>query len=392
MGSRLSAVDSAWLHMEEPGNLMNINGVFVVDGPLRPEAVRQRLCERLLEYEPFLSRVVDPGARRPRWERDPDFDLDRHVIFCEGPLMKRVEELLSRPLDRSHPLWQMHCLPVENGWALIARLHHVIGDGVALMQVLGHMADRVPTTYRAPHLERRHGPRPWARSALDLVSNVLRPEPGTALKGRLGKPKRAVVSPPLDLGWLRTRRQQLGCTLNDLLLEAVTASLRGYLGRAPQSLRAVMPVDLRRPGDERLGNRFGLAFVTLPVGLEEREARLTYLRHHLDGLKHSVQPLLLYGVLGLAGLLPTRAESALVRFFGTRATAVVTNVPGPREPIEILGQPLRDLMFWVPQSGRLALGISLISYAGTVRIGVASDAGLIPDPERIVEGFMAALA
>ncbi len=395
MGEPLTAVDAAWLHMEEPGNLMNINGVFLFDGALRWEEMRVRLAERLLEFERFRCRVVEKPFRRPRWELDPDFDVARHVVRLEPTenLMELVSSLLSRPLDRDHPLWQLHCVETGDGWALIARLHHAMGDGVALMHVLGHLADRAPETYRAPHLQNHRDLACWARSVADLVGDVvLKLEPRTSLKGVLGTAKRAAVSTAVDLESLRAPRRTLGCTVNDLLLEAVTASLGQYLARPPAALRVVMPVDLRRPDDEKLGNRFGLVFVRLPVGTGEPAARMQALRAGLERLKRSVQPLLVYAILNLAGLLPGKLESWLVRFFGSRATAVVTNVPGPREVMTILGQPLRDLMFWVPQSGRLALGISLISYAGTVRVGVASDAALIPDPQRIVAGFEQALA
>lgn len=394
MGKNLSPVDCAWLHMEEPGNLMNVTGLFLFEGPLRMEALRARIRERLLPFEPFHCRILERTGRRPRWEPDPDFDLDRHLVLAnpQDDLMGFVSELLSRPLDRSHPLWQFHCLETGSGWAMVARLHHVIGDGVALMHVMGRLADRVPQTYRVP---RREGPPPrgaWLRSALDLIGTVvLSPEPRTGLKGALGQVKRAVVSPPFELERLRQIRAELGCTVNDLLLDAVTSSLRSAMDKPPAAIRAVMPVNLRRPEDEQLGNRFGLAFVSLPVGEAELAGRLQALRAGLARLKGSLQPLLLYAVLYLAGLLPRSWEAWLVRFFGTRATAVVTNVPGPSEPIEILEQPLRDLMFWVPQSGRLALGISLISYAGRMRVGVAADAGVIPHPERIVQNFENAL-
>ncbi|MCE7874000.1 DUF1298 domain-containing protein [bacterium CPR1] len=397
-GQRLAAIDTAWLHMEEPGNLMNICGVFVFEGTVDPVALRELLLERLLCFAPFRCRVVELPMRRACWQEDPDFDLDRHLVVLERTedLFGLVSDLLSQPLDRSRPLWMMHCLPYHQGWALIARLHHAIGDGVALMHVLGHLADRVPDTYRAPHLERPSGPLPWTRSAIGLVRDVLlQPEPMTALKGSLGRAKRAAVSAPIDLESLKQARQRLGCTLNDLLLGALSGSLRAYLlkrGAVAPSIRVVMPVDLRKPQDEKLGNFFGLAFVSLPLGESEPLRRIELLKAQLARLKRSFQPAILCGILWLAGLLPRLLESLLVRLFGSRATAVVTNVPGPKVPMELRGQPLRELMFWVPQSGRLGVGISLISYANTFRIGVATDAGLIPHPEEIVQGFEVELA
>jgi hypothetical protein len=141
-----------------------------------------------------------------------------------------------------------------------------------------------------------------------------------------------------------------------------------------------------------LGNRFGLVFVELPVGLPEPRARLSECKRRLDALKGSPQAVLVYALLQLAGRLPIWGEGLLVDIFGARATAVATNVPGPRLPLRFAGRPVRQIMFWVPQSGRLGLGVSILSYAGEVRVGIAADAGLIPDPERLVAEYAASFA
>jgi hypothetical protein len=87
------------------------------------------------------------------------------------------------------------------------------------------------------------------------------------------------------------------------------------------------------------------------------------------------------------GLAPVQVEQVGLRFFGSKATAVLTNVPGPRQPLYMAGRKIDKVMFWVPQSGHMGLGISILSYAGGVMLGIATDAGLVPDPERIVDGF-----
>jgi hypothetical protein len=98
-----------------------------------------------------------------------------------------------------------------------------------------------------------------------------------------------------------------------------------------------------------------------------------------------------FGALTAIGFLPPPLQPLPVQFFGSKASLVLTNVPGPRERLYLAGEPLRRAMFWVPQSGRLGLGVSILSYAGEVMVGVASDAGLVPDPQTIVDGFHAEL-
>jgi hypothetical protein len=134
----------------------------------------------------------------------------------------------------------------------------------------------------------------------------------------------------------------------------------------------------------RLGNRFGLVFLPLPVGLEDPLDRLYELKQRMDDIKKSPEAVVAFGLLGAIGMAPTEIEHLVLNLFGTRGTAVMTNVPGPREPISLAGKRVSGVMFWVPQSGRLGLGLSLLSCAN-VSSGVATDAGLVPDPELVAD-------
>ena len=141
----------------------------------------------------------------------------------------------------------------------------------------------------------------------------------------------------------------------------------------------------------RLGNSFGLVFLSLPVGIVDPVRRLRAIKKEMDELKGSPEALVAFGVLNVMGLAPVEVERLGLRFFGSKATAVLTNVPGPREPLYLAGRKVEKVMFWVPQSGRLALGLSILSYAGGVMLGAATDEGLVPDPEKIVDAFGAEL-
>jgi hypothetical protein len=109
----------------------------------------------------------------------------------------------------------------------------------------------------------------------------------------------------------------------------------------------------------------------------------------MAAIKGSPEAAVTFGLLNAVGMLPLAIEQQVIELFGSKATAVLTNVPGPRETLYLAGKPLREIMFWVPQSGRLGLGLSILSYAGNVSIGVASDAGLVADPHVIVAEFAA---
>jgi len=435
----MASVDAAWLGMEDPTNLMMVTGVMVLDGPLDIKRMRLVLERRLAPFNRFHQRIVRPRSRAnlAHWEDDPNFDVDNHLshIALPGPagdvaLRSLVSDLMSAPLDFTKPLWHIHVIDGYAGRSVVlARIHHSIADGIALVRVLLGLTEET-AQWKTPA---RYSPRRKAggsRLSLDwlpaavrrgvsagqqLVTQpdrvldaarlgvhgayrlgrlvVLPPDPPTVFKGELGRRKRAAWSETLPLDDFKAIGKAFDSTVNDVLIGTATGALRRYLERRGQptagvAIRASVPVNLRSlDRAHELGNAFGLVFLTLPVGVADPVRRLRAIKKEMDGLKQSPEALVAFGVLSLMGLAPVEVEQVGLRFFGSKATTVLTNVPGPRQPLYLAGRKIDRVMFWVPQSGRLGLGISIISYAGGVMLGVASDAGLVPDPERIVEAF-----
>ena len=150
----------------------------------------------------------------------------------------------------------------------------------------------------------------------------------------------------------------------------------------------MVPVNLR-PLDQayKLGNRFGLAPLVLPIGIENPIERVYEVRRRMGQMKGSYQPLLAFSLLSVAGLLIKPAQDAMLNLFGKKTTAVMTNVPGPRDKLKFCGATIEQNMFWVPQSGDVGLGVSILSYGGGVQFGVITDSTLCPDPQQIIDGF-----
>jgi WS/DGAT/MGAT family acyltransferase len=430
--------------MDDPTNLMVVTGVLVLDEPVPLERVEELLRRRLLRFPRFSERVVHPlaGVGTPSWETDPDFSLARHLLVAELPasgdeaaLQALVGGLMSQPLPPDRPLWQFHLVPrFQGGSALVTRIHHCVGDGLALVHVLLSMADGMPepppppegdglpsapvgsvfsrTATWALEVPRRVADgasevlgRPGALvdGALRLASGAsslahllaLPPDPPTPLKGRLSVEKRVAWSRPFPLDDFKSAGKLTGSTVNDILVASLAGALRRYLlGRGPVppdlDVRGVVPVNLR-PVEEShlLGNQFGMVFLSLPLGIADPLERLFEVRRRMRALKGTPEAWVIYGILWAMGAAPKPLFDLVLNLFGSKATAVVTNVIGPREPIAIAGTRLRQAMFWVPSSGRLAMGVSLLSYAGSVWLSVQTDAGLLPDPERILAGFEA---
>ena len=439
----LSAVDNAWLRMEDPTNLMMVTGILIFDQPLSFERLRDTIEQRLIgRFERFRQRVA-AGGGPAQWEDDPNFTLAAHLhrIALPAPgdqaaLQDLVSDLMSTPLDFSKPPWQYHLIEgYGDGCVVLARLHHCIADGIALIHVLLSLTDDAPDAGLAGDGDgvpaaRRRSPGPVAavnatvRTAERLLAGgidallepsrirdtarlglgslgalnrllLLSADPPTAFKGRLGVAKRAVWSEPVPLDEVKAIGRAVGATVNDVLLAAVTGALRRYLQErgAPVDgldIRAAVPVNLRSPdAPPSLGNQFGLVFLALPIGADDPLDRLHDLKERMEAIKGSPEAIVTFGILTAMGSGPSQVQDLGVGIFGAKATAVMTNVPGPRQTIYLAGAPIRGIQFWVPQSGRLGLGVSILSYAGQVTLGIATDAGLVPDPEAIIRDFHA---
>ncbi len=447
----LSPVDAAWLHMEHPTNLMMITAAILLEGTVDFARVRDVYGARLLQFRRFRQRVAESslGVGRPTWEDDPNFTLDAHVHHIALPepgdrlqFTTLLSDLASTPLDFGKPLWQVHVVVnVEGGSAIVMRIHHCIGDGTALVAVTSALFDDAPDapTHKPPVAVPRsrsanvsiagllsgfyHG----AQSTVDSVwreslENVLHPsrllevtqtarriatrnaavvgralvqgnDPVTPVKGKLGVSKRVAWTDAVPTDETKRIAHALGCKINDVLVAAMTGALRRYmLGRradaADADIRAIIPVDLREPSRAMdLGNVFGMVFLPMPITLADPLERLLAVKQRMDSLKRSNEAIFYYGLLSIVGMTPRKVEELIVEFFASKATTVFTNVVGPRAPLYIAGSLVNNILFWVPQSGRLSMGISIYSYNNKVTMGVITDVGLAPDPETITAYF-----
>jgi WS/DGAT/MGAT family acyltransferase len=429
---RISGVDTAWLRMDNPTNLMMIVGVMMLDGKLTRAAVKRVIESRFLAYRRFRSRAVQDAAGA-WWEDDGTLDLDHHIrgLSLPAPGGKRelervVSELASTPLDPDRPLWQFHLVDnYQGGAALITRIHHCYADGIALVQVMLSLThDTAAGSLEAPAESVEAAPEAdadfWAQvmkpvagalegakqlgfqgvlgKGKDLAAEVARlalmgADAPTRFKGELGKRKRVAWADPLPLDEVKVVGKALGCSINDVLLSMAAGALRDYLlekGDAVDGveIRAIVPVNLRpRDAGKKLGNRFGLVFLGLPLAMEHPLERLYEVRRRMQALKGSYQPAIALALLSAVGNGPRVIQEQVTQLLGANASAVMTNVPGPTAPLYLAGKRITGIEFWVPQSGGIGMGVSILSYDGRIQFGLITDEGLVPDPERIVERF-----
>ena len=454
---RMSRVDTAWLRMDNDVNLMMIVGVWLLTPALSMAALRERIESKLLKYDRFRQKAV-ADAMGAQWVTDSAFDIAQHVVPAKlhakpgesqrHALQRLCGDLATTRLDPARPLWQFHLIDgYEGGSALIARIHHCIGDGISLISVMQSITDggSDPPTRRkrGGGVEGNEAEEPdWLSDAVlkpltdlavkaigmygggvaksidmlsspqasllgsmdmartgvkvlgDVAAMALMPDDSpTLLKGKpIGK-KVVAWSEPMPLDAVKTVGKGLGCTVNDVLLACVAGAIGDSLrdrGQDPagKEIRAMVPVNLR-PIEKawQLGNRFGLAPLVLPIGIANPVQRVHAVRQRMAELKDSYQPLLAFGVLAMSGLFVKPVQDFVLGLFAKKATAVMTNVPGPATPLKFCGSTLRQNMFWVPASGDVGVGVSILSYGGGVQFGLITDQRLGPDPQSIIDRF-----
>lgn len=442
----LTVIDTAWLRMDRPTNLMMICGMMLFDERVDLQTLKEVIGARMLCFHRFRQRPVGQGSDA-HWETDPHFDLDWHVRRIAlpddergGALEEVASDLISTPLDPSKPMWQFHVIDNPRGSsAVVMRIHHCYGDGFALMHVVTSMTDSDPARPASPGIdigtsgqsrsavERILGPLTeavgdvvrsslavadvgrdllihpaqavaYAKTGTDIacaagVIASMTPDSPTRLKGALGVMKRVAWAEPLALLEVKALSDALGCSVNDVLMACVAGALRAYLQEQGDTVdglevRALVPVNLRPPGRiTELGNRFGLVFLSLPIGIEDPVARVLELHARMDALKGSQQPLVALGILAAMGVAPEVIKERTLEALAANASVVATNVRGTEQPRYFAGKRMTRQMFWVPQSGGIGIGVSILSYAGQVSFGVVSDARRVPDPETVAQLF-----
>ncbi|MDA0167270.1 wax ester/triacylglycerol synthase family O-acyltransferase [Solirubrobacter ginsenosidimutans] len=435
-------MDGSFLRLESPQSHMHVGFSAVFDAPSgrpRPsvEALRERAAGRLHEV-PWCRWRLDPsplGLSEPRWIDDVDFDLRAHIVALTPP-DDRVSSasfealrstVLSAPLDRSRPLWQIFLVPqLEDGRVgMVGKIHHALVDGLAALQIVSLILDSEPDVASQPPVPWQPQGRPgrvgWALDAMtrgfadgvgalrtgataaahapDTAANALRdarrvlgaaaeeafsPAPPSALNVPIGA-RRTLVGYHARRDELRAARR-IGGTLNDVGLAAVAGAVRALLQREDeqpllQPLKAMVPVSMRRPGDTAAGNQISMITIALPVHLDSALERLDWVREQTQGLKQTDRPIGTRTLYQAAGLLPAplRSPAAKAMAAPRQFNLTVSQSPAPRGSLYLLGCALGEVYSVVPITQGHALAIGMVRYRQELFFGCYADPDALPE-------------
>ena len=439
-GSRSPAVrrvpvpDLCCLWAETDATPMNIALMGTIDaeplvdanGEVALELVRSFIAAHLADA-PMLRRVLRytrPGQGRAVWIDAGDFRIEQHVVLAppEHPFSEEQDFLdwcaqeTLRPLDRSRPLWRLAVVPglPNRRVGFLVVVHHVVADGLRGVAMIASLLDADPTESTSSSASWRPAPPPtaaelvvdnlraWAASLRSLrparlqrrlaALRGLRSEipsraPATVLSGEIGDGRQlSVVRAPLES--LRAVAHTLDCTINDLLLAAVTQGVREMLCPGGECsgtmlLRATVPVGGTN------GNPGGMIAVTMPVGIPDPDERLRRIAAETSLRKQSPDG----GVAGIVSLPASLARLGVLWARHTAATHInlyVTNVPGPPFPLYLAGARLHDAVPLAPLVAGVRLSVTALSYDGILSVALLADEALTEFPA-MTAGVRAAL-
>lgn len=453
---RSSALDSAFLQIESAQTSLHIASLAIFEGPIPPQHEIVAALTRKLPLAPRLRQrllTVPFALGRPVWADDPDFAIGNHLrrVAAAAPgdeddLREVVDAVLSEPLDHERPLWEDVVIEGLAGgrWALVTKVHHAMVDGIAGTDLFTTMLDtsagadpaavsaaadqppwrpdqppglirlaadaiREQAALRARELRsvpralrRTRHPQALVEAAVETGGGLLAfaraavPTAPSSLVGPLGR-NREFRWTEVALADVLVVHDQLGCTINDVVLAAVTRAFRGLLiarGEEPHphAVRCLVPVSVRPPANKgTLDNEVSALLATLPVELEDPLERLTEVAVRMRALKESHEARAGERVIALADALPPPALAAFLhlafRAPHRHLTTVTTNVPGPPSRLYLAGRPLLATYPYVPIADRLRIGVAVTSYEGRLLFGITADRDSTPDAAVLVRNL-----
>jgi diacylglycerol O-acyltransferase / wax synthase len=450
---RLTGLDASFLHLEDGSAHMHVAGVMIFEGSPPPYDDLLEAIERRLGLVPrYRQRLafVPLGQGRPKWVDDPHLNLRYHVRSTALPAPGSEQQLrdlagrvFAQQLDRDKPLWEIWLVEGLEGdrFAVLSKTHHALVDGISGVDIMSVLFDTSPDPAAPTDTGERWLPRPLP-SPVELLGEALMER--ATIPGELARTVRSVLRGPRRVAeglrdaavgvgamawaglnpapaspynkpigphrrytWVRANlsdlkaiKNELGGTVNDVVLATVAGALGKHLRRRGHNtdgleLKAMVPVSVRADVERgALGNKVAAMMAPLPVWCQDPVARLDIVREELKGLKSGGQAVGAQVLTELSGFAPSTVMGQASRVMARQRffNVVVTNVPGPQIPLYLGGSRMIDPFPMVPLAKNQGLGIALLSYAGRINFGLVGDYDVMWDLDDFANDVQESLA
>jgi len=439
---QLTTLDAGFLHAEDADRNVSlaIGGLAVIEGPIPDhDALMSTFADRIRACPRFGQRLrlrpFNLGA--PEWVDDPDFDVARHVRRIAVPkpgddreLFRLAADVMAWRLDRDRPLWEIWIIEGlrENRWAMLTKVHHCMADGIAATHMLAGLCDDGISDSFAGHIRAGKEPKaqaiPWnvssvnplnmlgglwnasaaaARTALgaaEIATGLLRPAT-SSLNGPITDLRRYSAA-RVSLNDIAQVCRTFDVTVNDVALAAITESYRNILVEhgeqaLPDALRTLVPVSMRSADAfDKTDNRVSVMLPCLPVEEENPVQRLRIVHSRLGQTKSHGQRQAGNAFVSLANYIPFPLTAWAIRLL-TRlpqrgVTALATNVPGPRQPLQLMGRRVLSVFPVPPIAMQLRTGVAMLSYGKDLFFGILADYDAVADVDALARGIEVAVA
>lgn len=408
-------MEASFLALERPGLPMHVAGVVVLEGPTPitlPE-LRALVASRLRRLPKFreVVRFSPLGATRPSWTPAGRIDLDAHLFHHRLPepgrrgqlnaLCGRIHERL---LPRDRPLWEMHVIDglEGGGQAVVIKTHHSITDGIAGMEIARVLFDRAagaqPTAWLPP-TKFADGRGAWLLRGMQSLMGIA----FTAAGGPIALPgpfngsvggNRTFATAVIAMDAIRQAKRRYGGSVDDVVLATVAAGVRSYLNAVqfpeiPPALRAMVPVATGPTAASTLGNHVTTVFVDLPLDAVEFPELVRIIATEKLQRRGAHEAAGMSLLIEAAGWLPNPLHETVVRVVAGMqyANLVLSDVPGPDEPMHLLGHRITACYPMIPLPPGIGLSIATVSMGGVMGVGIVADPGLVPDASRLARAI-----
>ena len=400
-------------------NQMIVQSLVTLENGIDVIRIRDLIHARLISAEgksgeklyPRFTQKIVPLYTGYAWTNDEDFSIGNHVyvmpngVRTKEDLQQFASEMSTKMLPRDRPLWEMHIqsdFGEDKDTVVLFRIHPSLTDGISLVQIL--FSSVVDSQTVSCQLKPRFGRSAYVFNAMRafIIGPVvflhkwifMRRDYNLIHGPELSGKKVVAWSEPFSLAQATRIKQVTRSTLNDILLSVASGNIRTYFKyrgvQNPYDILATIPIDMRSDSSHiKMGTKFSYVDLTLPTNTEGSIPRLWEVKHEMDEVKNSANPVVMRASQWLlTNMFPECVHKWIWWSIWNKSTCVISNLPGPETSLTFASREIKSIVYWLPPAPEVALSICFMTYSDQVRMAVLGDSAVVPDPHVLTDDFI----